>query len=186
MQTSPRNDDMRSGKAAAVLLVILVLVLLGAGVMALMNRRDQVASVNEEIRYDDFGYAVTGARYEKVIGTGAAAIAPRGTFCVVTLDVRNHAQRVGYRFDPKVAVLTDDQGHEYNNSPRARSLLNEEGGGDPCAGEVPAGQSCTTDLVFDVPEDSHGLVLRLSYANALTDLLDLVFWGRKRIRLPQP
>jgi hypothetical protein len=186
MRNPTRKDELRSGKAAGVLLVILVLVLLGVGALALMNRRDQVASVNEEIRYDDFGYAVTGARYEKVIGTGAAAMAPRGTFCIVTLDVRNHAQRVGYRFDPKIAVLTDDQGHEFDNAPRARSLLNEQGGGDPCAGEVAAGQSCTTDLVFDVPEDSRGLMLRLSYANALTDLLDTVFWGRKRIRLPQP
>jgi hypothetical protein len=54
---------------------------------------------------------------------------------------------------------------------------------DPCAGAIPAGQSCTTELAFDVPDDTHWLELRLSFANAFTDLLDVVFWGPKRIRL---
>jgi hypothetical protein len=170
-----------SGTAVVLTLVVVLAALLAT--VALLNRRDQVASSNEEIRYDDFGFAVTGSRRARSLGSGPAAIVARGTFLVLTFEVRNHAQRVPYRFDDATAVLVDDRGTEYRIAARARAQLVAERGGDPCAGTIPAGGSCTTELAFDVPDDGRGFELRLSFANAFTDLLDLVFWGRKRIRV---
>ena len=186
MQRIHGDDNQQAGKATSILLVILVLVGLGTLALVLMNRRDQVVGENEEIRYDDLGFVVTATRYEKSIGTGSGAIAPHGTFCLVTLEVRNHAQRESYKFDPKIAVLTDDKGREVVYAPRAQAVVTAEGGGDPCADAIPAGQSCTTELAFDVPSDSRELLLRLSFTNAVRDLVDVVFWGRKRIRLAPP
>jgi hypothetical protein len=151
---------------------------------AVTNRRDQVVGPNEEIRYDDVGFVVTASRTEAVIGRGGSAVAPHGTFCVVSIEVRNHAQRASYHFDPVIAALTDDQGREFSVHQRAQTVLTTESGGDTCSGEIPPGQSCTTDLAFDVADDSRGLVLRLSVSSALTEFLDGVFRGRKKIRLP--
>ena len=56
-------------------------------------------------------------------------------------------------------------------------------GPDPCAAAIPAGGSCTTELVFDVPRDARELHLCISCGMAFFDLVDDVVWGRKRIRL---
>jgi hypothetical protein len=140
------------GLAALTALAVLVLA------FALLNRRDEVVGLAEEIQYEDIAFSVLAVQKEE------AALR-------VTLKVSNHAKQVAYRFDPSVAILVDREWHE------VRSVA-----GGPSV-EISAGDSHTTDLVFETREVL-GPRLRISPGgNPLFDLLDALFWGAKLIRL---
>ena len=154
------------------------------GTLAILNRRDQVAVLGEEIRYDDFAFAVLGSRQVELLGSGTSELRPRGIFSLVTLKVINHAQRVDCRLSDFTPLLVDTAGQDYSVDRAAQELLAaQRGGPDPCAVAIPAGGSCTTELAFDVPADARELLLHISSGMSFFDLVDVVFLGRKTLRL---
>ncbi len=152
--------------------------------LALLNRRDQAAGLDEEIQYDDFAFSVLSTRKVDALGSKESRTMAQGVYLVVTLKVANHAKRVGYRFKPSTAIVVDERGNEYRVSSAGQKALEAERGmADPCAAEILAGRACVTDLVFDVPAGARLSHLRISEGGRVGDVLDLVFYGRKTIRL---
>jgi hypothetical protein len=152
--------------------------------LALLNRRDQIVGLNQEIQYDDFAFSVVGIRKESSIGKSDSQ-APAGVYYVVAIKVSNHAKRVDYTFKKKSAVLVDNLGREFHLSKGAQKQL-ESTQGQQCTEAIPAGASCVADVVFELPSDGRALQLRISQGGLAGDILDVVFYGKKRIALETP
>jgi len=167
-----------SGTIVAVCLALLA-------VVALLNRRSQIVGLNQEIQYDDFAFSVLGARKAAVLGNAQAQASPRGVFCVLTMKIANHALRVDYTFDKHVAILVDDHGNEFHLSAEGQKALEDTlRQNDLCEGPIPAGGSCVTEVVFDIPEGARISQLRISEGGQVGDVLDTIFFGKKRIIIP--
>lgn len=152
--------------------------------LALLNRRDQTVGLNQEIQYDDFAFSVLAVRKEGALGKSDSP-APNGVYYVVTIKVANHAVRVDYRFKKNSAVLVDSLGREFHLSRNGQQAL-EATQGQQCNGAIPAGASCLIDVVFDLPADVRLSQLRISEGGLAGDILDVVFFGKKRIALEAP
>jgi hypothetical protein len=151
-------------------------------VLALLNRRNQAVGYNQEIQYDDFAFSVVNAKPVSTIGNATA----QGRFIVVTMKIANHARRVNYTFNKAVAILVDEDGREYHLSDAGQKALEAgptHNGG--CESEIPAGASCVTDVVFEVPNDARLSHFRISEGGMVGDVLDTVFYGRKIIKFEQ-
>jgi len=152
--------------------------------LAVLNRRDQIVGLNQEIQYDDFAFSVVAARKEGALGKSDSQ-APNGVYYVVTIKVANHAMRVDYTFKKNSAVLVDSEGREFHLSRNGQQAL-ESAQGQQCIGAIPAGASCLTEVVFDLPADARVAQLRISEGGLAGDILDVVFFGKKRIALEAP
>lgn len=150
--------------------------------LALLNRRDQIVGLNQEIRYDDFAFSVLSVREASSLGSGEHQTNARGVYCIVTLKIANHAKRVDYRFKRSSPVLIDNTGRELRPSPVGQQAL-ESAEGARCSEPIPAGSSCTTEVVFDVPSNSRVSTLRISEGGLAGDILEVIFFGKKRIEL---
>jgi len=73
-------------------------------------------------------------------------------------------------------------GREFRLSENGQRAL-EATQGAKCSGPIPAGASCTTKLAFEVPENVHVPMRRISEGGTFGDILDFVFYGTKRIAL---
>lgn len=151
-------------------------------IVAALNRRDQMVGLNQEIQYDDFAFSVIGVRKADAIGIGDAEAKAAGAFYVVTLKIANHAKRVDYKPQRASAILIDAKGREFFQSESGQAAL-EAMQGSRCYDPIPAGASCVTELVFDVPSDSNISQLRISEGGLVGDILDIIFFGKKRIEL---
>ncbi|HKP85204.1 MAG TPA: DUF4352 domain-containing protein [Blastocatellia bacterium] len=153
--------------------------------VALLNRRSQMVGLNQEIQYDDFAFSVLGARTAAVVGDGQSRARAHGLFCVVTMKIANHALRVDYTFDKSDAILVDDHGNEFRLSAEGQKALEENLKQDElCERPIPAGASCVTQVVFDLPADVRVSQLRISEGGQVGDVLDTIFYGKKRIAIP--
>ena len=164
---------------AAIVVLIGVSLLM---IVAALNRRDQMVGLNQEIQYDDFAFSVMEVRKADGLGSGESALNAAGAFYVVTLKIANHAKRVDYKPKRASAILIDDRGREFFLSASGQTAL-ESLRGPRCYDPIPAGASCVTELVFDIPADSHITQLRISEGGLVGDILDVVFFGKKRIEL---
>jgi len=161
-------------------LVIIAVVLLA--IVALLNGRPQIVGLNQEIQYDDIGFAAMGARQAASVGNETARA--QGVYEIVTMKVVNHARRVDFTFDKTTVVLVDEQGNEYHWSADAQRAFDAtRAHNELCAEPIPAGASCVTDVVFDVPATARIAQVRIS-GGAVGDVLDIIFSGKKRIALP--
>ena len=149
--------------------------------LAVLNRRDQNVGLNQEIQYDDFAFSVVGLRKANALGKGDSQAAD-GVYYVVTIKVANHAVRVDYTFKMKGAILIDELGREFHVSSSGQRAL-ESGEGPHCGAPIPAGASCVMDVVFDVPKNANVSQLRISEGRLAGDILDVIFYGKKRIEL---
>ncbi len=137
-----------------------------------------------EICIDDFGFTVVASRSIDSLGPPEQPVLPRGRFVVVSLRVNNHAKRVDYRFEPRIARLVGANGEEYEVSPEAQGALDAARSGIPShATPLHPGESLTTDLVFDVPLAARGLMFRVSFASGLFDAIDVAMFGNQRLRI---
>ena len=173
-------------KSKGVLLTLAILGAIGFSLLALLvllNRRDETVSLNHEIQYDDFAFAVLSVRQASELGLAAAPVKSHGEFYVVTLKIANHAKRVDYKYKRDCAVLIDEGGREYQHSSEGQAALEQSlSPAELCSAPIPAGQSCVTQVVFDVPAGAEISQLRITFGT-LADLFDPVFSGRKRIAL---
>ena len=166
----------------AALIVVCIALL---GILALLNRHSQVVGLNQEIQYDDFAFAALGARQTASIGNALDEQRARGVYTIVTMKVVNHARRVDFTFDKSTVILVDEQGNEYHWSADVQHAFDAT---RPhvaqCAEPIPAGASCTTEVVFDVPAAARIAQVRISGGGPVGDVLDTIFYGKKRIALP--
>jgi hypothetical protein len=111
---------------------------------------------------------------------------PQGQFYVITLRVANHAKRVDYTFENDVVLLVDEGQKEYTISPEGQAARAAWQGDDPCARTMAPGESCVTEVVFDVPSDADELYLRISMGGPIFDVVDRTIfdYGNRAIRLP--
>lgn len=180
----PRPNRMnQSSKGIAITVAIVAEIGISLlAMLAVLNRKDQVVGLNQEIRYDDFAFSVQGVRKESSLGRGESQTTAKGIYYVVTLKIANHAKRVDFTFKKASAILVDDAGREFHLSESAQQAL-ESIQGQKCPGPIPAGGSCMTELAFELPETAGVSLLRISEGGALGDILDFVFYGTKRIAL---
>ena len=172
-------------KGFAVTLAILAAIGISLlALLALLNRRDQTVGLNQEIQYDDFAFSVVGAHTASALGKSDSQV-PAGVYYVVTIRVANHARRVDYTFKRNSAVLVDSLGREFRVSKNGQQAL-ETTQGQQCLAPIPAGASCTIDVVFDLPVDARVSQLRISEGGLAGDILDVVFFGKKRIAFEAP
>jgi Domain of unknown function (DUF4352) len=175
----------RTSKAVGATLAIAAAIGIALlAILALLNRRDQTVGLNQEIQYDDFAFSVLTVRKDGALGKSDAP-GPNGVYYVVTIKVANHAVRVDYTFKKNSAVLVDSGGREFHLSRNGQQAL-ESSQGQQCVGPIPAGASCVTDVVFDLPTDVRLSQLRISEGGLAGDILDVVFFGKKRIALEAP
>jgi hypothetical protein len=177
-----RRQELESkGKALSITVIVIAGAFLSLiAMLAALNRRDQLVGLNKEIQYDDFAFSITGVRKMKAIGTGESGSIAQGDYYLVSLLVSNHAMRVDYSFKNDTAVLVDQQGREFHFSPVGQRALEASQGTSGCGSPIPAGSSCTTELVFDLPAESKPGNVRIS-GGTLGDLLEVIFFGNKRI-----
>jgi Domain of unknown function (DUF4352) len=153
-------------------------------IVALLNRRTQIVGLNQEIQYDDFAFSVLGVRKARTLDAGLIQKSARGVYFIVTIKVANHAKRVDFTFKRPAASLVDDKGREFHLSEDGQAALDAGAShASSCAGPIPAGQSCTTEVAFDLPEDASLRYLRMSEGGTVGDVLDVIFYGTKRIEL---
>jgi hypothetical protein len=150
--------------------------------LAVLNRKDQIVGLNQEIQYDDFAFSVLGVRKADDLGNGDSRISAGGVYYIVTLKIANHAKRVDYRFKKTSALLLDDRGREFHIAGGGQDGLDSKQS-HQCSGAIPAGASCVTELMFDLPADARVKQLRISEGGLVGDILDVVFFGKKRIEI---
>jgi hypothetical protein len=175
------------GKSKGVAVTLAIVAAIGISLLALLallNRRDQTVGLNQEIQYDDFAFSVLGVRKANALGKSDSQAA-EGVYYVVTIKVSNHAKRVDYTFKKKSAVLVDNLGREFHLSKGAQEQF-ESTQGEQCTEAIPAGASCVANVVFELPSDGRALQLRISEGGLAGDILDVVFYGKKRIALEAP
>jgi hypothetical protein len=173
----------RNGKGLAVAAGIVATVLVALlAMLAVLNRRDQIVGLNQEIQYDDFAFSVTGVRKANSLGNGSSLASAHGVYYVVTLKIANHAKRVDYNFKQASTRLVDVEEKEFRVSTGGQQAL-ETTIGKQCSSPIPAGASCVTEVVFDLPADAEVKQFRISEGGFVGDVLDMVFYGRKRIEL---
>jgi hypothetical protein len=172
------NDSKGIAFTAAIVAVIGFSLL---AMLAALNRRDQNVGLNQEIQYDDFAFSVVGLRKANALGKGDSQAADR-VYYVVTIKVANHAMRVDYTFKKKAAILIDELGKEYHVSSSGQGAL-EASEGQHCSAPIPAGASCVIDVVFDLPKSANISRLRISEGGLAGDILDVIFYGKKRVEL---
>ena len=180
-----REPMERATKGLGVTIAILAAIGLSLlAVLALLNRRDQTVGLNQEIQYDDFAFSVLGVRQQDGLGKSDST-ASNGVYYVVTIKIANHAKRVDYTFKKNSAVLVDAAGREFHLSRTGQEAL-ESIEGRQCGDAIPAGASCLADIVFELPASARVTQFRVSEGGLAGDILDVVFYGKKRIALEAP
>src|SRR5262245_51244576 len=136
------------GKSILITALVAMGLLFGLlATLAALNRHDEVASLNQEIQYDDFAFSVREVRKMQSIGPSTA----QGIYYVVSLKVANHARRVDYEFKPESPLLVSEDGRQYRISSEGQRALDSTTVRDePCTYPIPAGSYCVKEIVFDV------------------------------------
>ncbi|HKA21730.1 MAG TPA: DUF4352 domain-containing protein [Blastocatellia bacterium] len=150
--------------------------------LAVLNRRDQFVGLNQEIQYDDFAFSVQGVRTTNSLGSGEFRTRPQGLYYIISLKIANHAKRVDFRFKYESAKLIDIEDKQFGLSPAGQRALEAETG-KRCDKPIPAGASCVTEVVFDLPADAELKHFRISEGGLVGDILNVIFYGKKRIEL---
>ncbi len=165
---------------------VLVLGLGLLSILALLNRHNQTVGLNQEIQYDDFAFSVLNVRKVNTSDRASSERNVGSEFYVVTMKIANHARRVNYTFNRAVAILVDDRGNEYHLSEVAEKALEAQptrAGG--CESEIPPGNSCLTDIAFELPAGAKVSHLRISEGGTLGDVADTIFYGKKIIKVEE-
>ena len=151
----------------------LTLVALGITAWLVFVRKDECVAVGREIRFDDFGFSIESPSQRQPVFEQTHA----GERRCVRLRVSNHARAVSYSMSNHVPVLLDSSGHEYQTSFEEIEWSESMSHLQP---DLAPGTSCVQRLYFDVPRDTAGLRLRISWGK-FGDVLDYVLIGDKSL-----
>jgi Domain of unknown function (DUF4352) len=132
------------------------------------------------IRQDDFTYTVTAVGKAKAVGKGSQAVRARGIFYLVTVRLDNHALRVPYEWDDRVAHVVDADGTAYGVAPQVQAQWSD---GHPPSHLVPAGGHASFQLAFDIPQTATKPALAFSNGILMGDVFDLVAYRRTGVAL---
>lgn len=107
-------------------------------------------------------YSVAGVAQTKTLGAGANAMTAGGTFYVVTIRTRFDERTISPRRgnaplapSPRALTMVDDNSREYPASAAGEAALANGGGaGTPMTQPLRPGESYTTQIVFDLPDDA--------------------------------
>jgi hypothetical protein len=177
------NKMQGNSKGIAVTVAIVTAVGISlVAMLAVLNRRDETVGVKQEIQYDDFAFSVQNFRKTNSLGSGESETIAQGLYYVVALKIANHAKRVDFTFKPRSAILVDDNGREFHLSENGQRALDTTQS-NKCTGPIPAGAFCTTEIAFEVPENTRVATLKISEGGPVGDVLDFVFYGTKRIAI---
>jgi hypothetical protein len=176
------ESPTRRPTRGVVLVVGSTIVLLLAVGLFFAAGRERVVPLGRPHRFDDFAFGVVNVhRLDAIEGLKPE----RGLWLVVRLGIRNQAKQVDYQFRPETAWVEDAQGHRYSVAAEATRKRQESPGAlGACDKPIPAGSSCTTDLVFDVPADVWMPRLMMS-SGAIGDALDRILEGKVRFALDE-
>lgn len=148
-----------------------IVAIAGLAALALLQRQDETVGWGREIQFDDFAFSVLEARKD-----------PADSAWDVRLRIDNHAKRVPFRFRRDTIRLVDAS--DACLFPRSwEALAPKQAEEAVCSEEIPAGSSCSTTLRFELPAEVATPELYFSFGGKFCEALDLVFLGRKRIRL---
>jgi hypothetical protein len=173
------RDSPGSATARAVVLFGLVV----AGVLALAwtgcVRHDRIAARGEQLLYDDFAFSVQDVMQAKTLGVPGHEARARGTFWIVDVRVANKAQRVSYELDSHQVAVLDENDRPIEPSSEGQAALAAEGHATPRVDELAHGESCTTRVVFDVPDSvvEPRLKIRFGKVGTMADDLLLGNWS---------
>jgi hypothetical protein len=172
--------DMTWKSASIVITVLACFGLVLLWLLGAQSKREMIVGLNQEIQFDDFAFSALGSRKAAGLGTAGGQKPTEGLYYIVTIKVANHAKRVDFQFDPSTAVLVDRAGKEYHLSARGQAALDST---RACAEALPAGASCVTEVVFDVPADITDPHLKMSFGGKVGEFLDSIFYGKRKIAL---
>ena len=121
-------------------------------------------------------YSVADVRRAKTVGEGLHAATARSEFYVVTLKTRFDETTISARRgnsqlypNPRRVTVYDEQGRAYPVSEEGERALAAAGGaGTPLDAPLRPGESYTTELVFDLPEDARSPVLLVNESDLPT------------------
>ncbi|HEX8097426.1 MAG TPA: DUF4352 domain-containing protein [Pyrinomonadaceae bacterium] len=123
-------------------------------------------------------YSVTDVKRAKTLGDGPHPAAAKGVFEVITLKTRFDEKTISSARgnspltpNSRVATILDEQGRTYTPSPEGQRALGQAGAGTPLTTSLNPGESYTTTLVFDLPEDVKNPVLLLNEGEWVTHLI---------------
>ena len=117
-------------------------------------------------------YSIIGVRRTKTIAQAApvAEVSAKGDFYIVTVRTRFDettisSRRGNFPLTPNQRILsvTDEQGNRYGISAEGqRALERSGGGGTPLMTPLRPGESYTTELVFDLPQDARNPIFLMN------------------------
>ena len=121
-------------------------------------------------------YSVADVRRAKAVGSGPRSATARGEFYVVTVRTRFDETTIsahrgnGQLYpNPRRVTVYDEQGRAYPVSEEGERALADAGGaGTPLDTPLRPGESYTTELVFDLPEDARSPVLLINESDPPT------------------
>ena len=143
--------------------IALCLLLTGVVVMLYSTKPTTLVGLDTPIKQDDFTFTVTSAR---------RTTAPHGAAYVVDIRVENHAKRVQFNWDPAMAHVVDANGVEYPPAGAGRSV------------DIPAGESATFAVSFELPSDVKSPVVRFDDGIMMGDVFDAIAYRRIGVKLP--
>lgn len=131
------------------------IVYLGTGTAVAVLAPQHILSIGEDRCFDEMCFAVTGFSRTPSIDTAHAMTHARGALYMVEVRITNRSRGRAQREIGRKGVLIDRSGRVYQVSREGMQALSEVGA-PPYPGldaEVGPGQSLTTHLVFELPED---------------------------------
>jgi hypothetical protein len=105
----------------------------------------QILAEGQERCFDEMCFSITQAVTQPTLGTGTQ---PRGTFYVVTMQLRNASRRVAQKPDHPTFFLDDAQGKHYLPSPSGQQAFGQQPTWET---RLQPGETQARLLVFDAP-----------------------------------
>ena|ERR1700686_2468261 len=162
-------------RAKFVLLAALVIAgaYLGAILIFSLVSHEKVLARGEEKHFCEIdchvAYSIVDTRQSKTLGTPPHQMTAQGTYTVVTIKTRFDETTISPRRgngllypNSRTLTLVDDQGNRYGPSSQS---------GTPLTNPLRPGESCTTDLVFDLPADVKSATLLINEGDWITHLV---------------
>ena len=180
---------MNAGRTTwiGVLLLTTLAGTLGTLALLVLASRDVHAPRGEELLCEDVGFRLLDVGAAERVGAPGSEREARGLFRIVRLEVTNHSQAEGYDPAWHHALLIDASGRVVQVDPDATRALRAAEGAPLVPARVAQGERCVTPLVYDVPDDAHGLTLRIAWETAaLPNLVDQIAHGDRRLLLDEP